>query len=79
MQTALTTVSKANLTPRAGVEALFRQKQLFLWVSFMVLLATGFVTLVKHRAVFVGNEISGPEQREAMSSLRRKKQRRQLS
>jgi len=49
MQTAITTASRGNLTPRAGVEALFRQRQLFLWVVFIVLFATGLLTILKHR------------------------------
>lgn len=49
MQTAITTVSRGSLTPRAGLEALFRQRRLFLWVAVAVLLITGLATLAKHR------------------------------
>jgi uncharacterized protein involved in exopolysaccharide biosynthesis len=49
MQTAMMNVSRGSLTPRAGVEALFRQRSLFFWVSLSVLLATGLVTVLKHK------------------------------
>ncbi len=49
MQTAITNIPRGNLTPRAGLEALFRQKILCFWVIFVVLFATVFVTILKHR------------------------------
>src|SRR6266480_1144678 len=49
MQTAIANMPRGNLTPRAGVEALFRQKTLFFWMVFVVLVATGLVTVLKHR------------------------------
>jgi uncharacterized protein involved in exopolysaccharide biosynthesis len=49
MQSALANISKGGLTPRAVVEALFRQRQLFFWTASIVLGATLFATLLKHR------------------------------
>jgi uncharacterized protein involved in exopolysaccharide biosynthesis len=49
MQTAITNVSKGGLTPRAVVEALFRQKQLFFWMASLILVATVLATFLKHR------------------------------
>jgi uncharacterized protein involved in exopolysaccharide biosynthesis len=49
MQTAITNVPRGNLTPRAGVEALFRQRHLFVWITFSVLLITGLATFLRHK------------------------------
>src|SRR5450432_4216625 len=49
MQTAITNVSKGNLTPRASVEAVFRQQRLFWWIALTVVLVTGVTTVLKHR------------------------------
>jgi len=49
MQTAITNVSRGGLTPRAVVEALFRQKRLFAWTVSTILVATLFATLLKHK------------------------------
>jgi uncharacterized protein involved in exopolysaccharide biosynthesis len=47
MQTAI--VPRGNLTSRVAVEALFRQKRLFFYIAASILLATAFLTLVKHK------------------------------
>src|ERR1700730_8270419 len=49
MQTAITNVSKGGLTPRAVVEALFRQKQIFFCTASIILAATLLATLLKHK------------------------------
>ena len=46
MRTAIT-ISKVGLTPRTGVEAFFRRKQLFLWIVLTVVVATLLVTVFK--------------------------------
>src|ERR1700685_3118663 len=50
MQSAITTnVSRGSITARTGVEALFRQKTLFLSIVSFVMLATLVMTFIKHK------------------------------
>src|SRR5450755_1342031 len=49
MQTAITHVSRGGLTPRAVVEALFRQRHLFFWTASIILAATVLATVLKHK------------------------------
>jgi uncharacterized protein involved in exopolysaccharide biosynthesis len=49
MQTAIAHVPRNGLTPRAAVEGMFRQRQLFFWTAAIILLATVAVTVVKHK------------------------------
>jgi|HubBroStandDraft_6_1064221.scaffolds.fasta_scaffold11087_4 uncharacterized protein involved in exopolysaccharide biosynthesis len=50
MQTAITTnVSRSGFTPRAIVEGLFRQRQLFFWTASVILVATLVATFLKHK------------------------------
>jgi uncharacterized protein involved in exopolysaccharide biosynthesis len=49
MQTAITHVARGNLTPRAGLEAMFRQRRLFAIVACTVFLLSALATLVRPR------------------------------
>jgi uncharacterized protein involved in exopolysaccharide biosynthesis len=49
MQTAIANVPRGNLTSRAAVEALFRQKRLFLYIAGAILLTTAIFTVLKHK------------------------------